>query len=139
MIYFKLMKRLLRSYLISALSLYLATQIAQGLAFEKGLQTFLIASAGLTLAQLVGKPVINILLLPLNLVTFGLFRWVSSGIILYLVSLLVPGFKILKFFYKGFASPWIDIPVINLQGFLAIVAFALMYSVIISSIYWLKK
>jgi len=102
----------------------------------KGINSILIAGVALSIFSLLVKPVINILLLPLNLITFGLFRWVSSVIALYLVTLVVPGFKITSFIFAGLSSKWIDIPAINLVGILAFVAFSLVISVISSILHW---
>ena len=133
------MKRILRHYAIDTFSLYLATQIASGVVLEKGIQTLFLAGVGVTVGLLLVKPIINVLLLPLNLVTFGLFRWVSSAIALYLVTLVVPGFKIITFHFPGLTSPWIDVPVLNFSGVLAFVAFSFILSILTSFIFWLIK
>ena len=133
------MKRLLRAYAISLLALYLVKQITQGMIFGKGVETFLITGVGLTAVHLLAKPVINILILPLNLVTFGLFRWLSSAIALYLVTLIVKDFRIERFFFSGFSSKWFDIPELNLQKVAALIAFSFLLSLLTSFIYWLKK
>lgn len=133
------MKRILRHFVISSVSIFLASSTASGLVFEKGLETILLTGLGLTIASLIAKPVINILLLPVNLITFGLFRWVSAVAVLYIVSLTVPGFKIANFYFGGYTSLWIDLPVIALSGFLAVVAFSFLHSLISSFIYWLVK
>ena len=133
------MKRILRHYVIDTFSLYMATQIARGIIFEKWPETFLMAGLAVMATSLLAKPVINVLLLPLNLVTFGLFRWVSAAIIFYLVTLIVPGFKIVGFHFAGLTSRWIDIPKLDFSGFFAYVAFAFLFSIVTSFIYWLVK
>lgn len=133
------MKRVIRAYAIALFSLHLVTLVAEGMVFEKGIETFLLTGVGLTAALLFARPVINLLLLPLNLVTFGLFRWLSSAIALYLVTLIVPGFKISKFFFPGFSSKWIDIPQINLRGIIAFIGFSCLLSIITSFIFWVRK
>lgn len=133
------MKRIIRAYFVAILALYLVNELVQGLVFEKGLETFLLTGVGLAAILLFAKPVINILLLPLNLITFGLFRWVSSAVALYLVTLIVPGFNIAKFFFKGFSSKWLDIPQFDLKGVIAYIAFAFLISLITSFIYWVRK
>jgi uncharacterized membrane protein YvlD (DUF360 family) len=107
--------------------------------FEKGASTFLLAGLGFMAASLVAKPVINILLLPINLVTFGFFRWVSSAIVLYLVVLVIPGFRLENFHFAGYSSKWIDIPNMHFEGILAYVAFAFIISLITSVIFWIIK
>ena len=133
------MKRILRHYVIDTVSIFLVSTIASGLLFEKGIETLLLTGLGLTIASLIAKPVINILMLPINLITFGLFRWVSAVVVLYLVSLVVPGFKILNFNFAGYSSVWFDIPALALAGFLAVFAFSFLHSLISSFIYWLIK
>jgi len=133
------MKRILRHFVIDSVSIFLVSSIASGMVFEKGLETLLLTGLGLTIASLIAKPVINILLLPVNLITFGLFRWVSAVAVLYIVSLTVPGFKILSFNFGGYTSLWIDLPVVAFTGFLAFFAFSFLHSLISSFIYWLIK
>lgn len=133
------MKKVLRHFVIDTVSLYLASSMVSGLVFEQGIQTIFLAGIGLTIVSLIAKPVINVLMLPINLITFGLFRWVASAIALYLVTLVVPGFKIVKFFFGGFTSVWFDLPIISLSGLLAVICFSLLLSLIAGFIYWLVK
>jgi len=133
------MKRILRHYVIDTFSLWTVTQIASGIILEKGYESLLLAGIGMTAVSLLAKPIINLLILPLNLITFGLFRWVSSAIILYIVTLIVPGFKIEGFRFSGLSSVWIDLPSVNLEGILTFVAFSFLLSLITSFVYWLVK
>ncbi len=133
------MKRILRHFVIDSVSIFLVSSIASGMVFSKGIETLLLTGLGLTIASLIAKPVINILLLPVNLITFGLFRWVSAVAVLYIVTLVVPGFLITGFTFSGFSNIWLDIPSIAFAGFLAVAAFSLLHSLISSFIYWLIK
>lgn len=133
------MRRILRHFLIEALALYTVNQLVSGMIFEGGTKTFIVASGAITLATLFGKPIINILLLPLNLVTFGLFRWVSSAIALYIVTLVIPGFEIVGFYYEGLFSKWFEVPPIAFTGIFAIVTFSFMLSFLTSIFHWLRR
>lgn len=133
------MNKLIKYYLISTVSLYLVTLLTKGIVFESGIKTLLLAGAGLAAASLIVRPLINLLLLPINLITFGLFRWVSSAIALYLVTLVVPGFKIVNFFFLGLATKWIDLPSFELEGVLAYIGFSLLISIFSSIIHWVIK
>jgi putative membrane protein len=133
------MKKILRHYTIDTFSLWVLSNIASGLIFENGLQTLLISGIALTGVFFLAKPVINLLLLPLNLITFGLFRWVSSAVVLYLVTLIIKEFKIIAFNFTGYSSKWIDIPAFNFKGLLAFIAFSFILSLITSFLYWLMK
>ncbi|MBI2065943.1 phage holin family protein [Candidatus Woesebacteria bacterium] len=133
------MKTLVRHYVIDTVALYLASTVTSGLIFAEGVKTLLLAGVGLLSASLVVRPLINLLILPLNLITFGLFKWVSSAVALYLVTLVVPGFKIGNFVFLGLASGWLGIPSFSLDGILAYVGFSFLLSLITSLMHWLVK
>ena len=133
------MKSIFKHYIIDTISLYLVSQAVTGIVFEKGLESLLLTGLGLMLTSFLVKPIINLLLLPLNLLTFGLFRWISSAITLYIVTLVVPGFKILAFHFQGFSSPWIDIPSISLLSPLSFIVFSFILTTVTSLVYWLIK
>lgn len=133
------MKRILRHFVIDSVSIFLVSSIASGMIFQKGIETLLLTGLGLTLVSLIAKPVINILLLPVNLITFGLFRWVASVAVLYIVTLVVPGFMITNFYFGGYSSVWFDLPTLALAGFLSFLAFSFLHSLFSSFIYWLIK
>lgn len=133
------MKKIIRFYVIDTFSLFFVNQIAGGLEFDQGYITLFLAGGALTLTSLLAKPVINILLLPLNLVTFGVFRWVSSAIALYIVTLLVDGFKVVSFNFPGLSTQWIDLPALNINGILAYIGFAFVLSLVSSILHWIFK
>ncbi len=133
------MKRILRHFIIDTFCLYLITKVAGGIQLGNGFYTLIAAGAAITVVSLFAKPVINILLLPLNLITFGLFRWVASSIVLYITSLIVPAFNILYFHFPGITSRWIDIPKLEFGGILAYIGFSFILSLLSSFIYWLIK
>ena len=104
------MRTIIKHFIIDTISLYLIAQAVNGIVFSEGLYTLLLAGFVLMLATLIVKPIINVLLLPLNLVTFGLFKWVTYAITLYLVTLVVPGFKLGSFLFAGYSSYWFSVP-----------------------------
>jgi uncharacterized membrane protein YvlD (DUF360 family) len=77
--------------------------------------------------------------LPLNLITFGLFRWVGYAVALYIVTLIVPGFKIVNFAFNGLTSYWFSLPAISFNGIVAIIAFSFIISITSSILDWLLK
>jgi len=133
------MKSLIRHYLIDTVGLYLITLFFQGIVIENGLSGMLLAGLGLMVTTLLVKPIINILLIPLNLLTFGFFKWISNVVALYIVTLIIPGFKIIGFSFNGLSTKWLDIPSFSLSGILAFLAFSFVLSIITSTFYWLIK
>lgn len=133
------MKTILKHFLIDTTSLYLISLAVSGIVFEHGFQTLLLAGAVLALTTLVVRPILNILLLPINLITFGLFKWVTYAIVLYLVTVAVPGFKLMDFAFKGLNSVWVVLPPIQITGVLAFIAFSFLISIVSSAVYWIFK
>ncbi|MFC1624832.1 phage holin family protein [Patescibacteria group bacterium] len=133
------MKNIFKHYVIDTISLYLISHIVGGLFFEQGLKSLLLAGLGVMITSFLVKPILNLLLLPLNLLTFGFFRWISSAITLYIVTLVVPGFKILNFYFSGFSNPWLDIPSLSFPSPISYIAFSFVLTFFTSVIYWLIK
>lgn len=82
------MRTIIKHFIIDTIALYLISQAVTGMFFENGFYTLALTGAVLMLITMVVKPIINVLLLPLNLVTFGLFKWVAYAITFYLVTLI---------------------------------------------------
>lgn len=133
------MKTILKHFLIDTVSLYLISLAVSGIVFAKGIETLLLTGFVLMLTTLIVQPIINLLLLPINLITFGLFKWVTYAITLYLVTLAVPGFKLLDFAFNGFNSVWFSVPAFSTGGALAFIAFSFLISFVSSLIYWIFK
>jgi putative membrane protein len=133
------MRTIIKHFLINTVSLYLVSLAVSGIVFSDGIYSILLAGAVLTVTTMFIRPIINILLLPINLITFGLFRWVGYAVTLYIVTLIVPGFKLLDFAFNGFSSYWFSIPAIFLNGILAFLAFSFIISIVSSVLHWIFK
>jgi putative membrane protein len=133
------MKVILRHYVIDTVCLYAISNKAGGMVFGNGIPTLLVAGIAVTAVSLIARPIINLLLLPINLITFGLFRWVASSFIIYLSTLIVPSFKVVGFYFTGLSTRWVDLPSLNLSGIMAYIGFSFLLSIFTSSIYWLIK
>lgn len=125
-------KKLLKELLINGLCLGLTSIFFSGLEIDFSLQTFLITSLLLTLILKFIKPIFDLILLPIHLLTFGLLRFLrmtlSLGLLIYLSDNLTLG----KFYFAGWQ--W---GAFKLSSFTA----SPMLSLLISSIifYWLQK
>lgn len=133
------MKRLLRSFVINTATLWLVTQILPGVGYAGGHQTLLLTALALTIVNLLVKPLINLLLLPINLLTLGAFRWLVNVAALYLVTLIVPQFQIKSFLFPGFTYQGFIIPSISLTVFWVFVLTSFLISLISSLFYWVVK
>src|SRR3989344_6630907 len=111
------MKGIIRSFTIHAFALWIIAGNIGGLHYGNDPRYLLLGALALTLIDVLLKPLINLLLLPLNLVTLGTLRWISSALTLYLATLIVPSFQVVAFKFPGFTSSLFIIPAINFSTF----------------------
>ncbi|PIS15242.1 hypothetical protein COT63_00990 [Candidatus Shapirobacteria bacterium CG09_land_8_20_14_0_10_38_17] len=83
------MKRLLKSFVVFAISLYFGTLIVDNVTFLGGYQALLWTALFLTAGNFLIKPIIKFLLLPINAITLGLFRFASGLLTIWLVTFLI--------------------------------------------------
>lgn len=93
---------------ITALSLWVASQIFQGIKFADA-ASLIVSALLLGFANAIVKPLLIILTLPLTLLTFGLFLLVINALMVLLVSSLVKGFTVSSFWTAFFASIFIAV------------------------------
>lgn len=133
------MKTLLRSFLVNAASLWLASLVISGLSFGKGYETLALAAAVLGAVNLFVRPFLNILLLPINVLTLGAFRWVVNVATLFLVTYLVPEFKITGFYFPGFSYQGIVLPATEVGLVWTFILTSFLLSLVSSFLFWLTK
>lgn len=84
---------MLRPFIRTALTLFALTFIFPTVQFSSWV-TLLVASVVLTILMGLGKPILKLLTLPINVVTLGLFSSIITIFLLWLTTYLVPGFQI---------------------------------------------
>lgn len=131
------MKALVRSLLINSVVLYLLTQIIPTVRINGGLRFFLLAGVILTGLNLLVKPVLNLLLLPINLLTMGFFRWVSGVVILWLLTGFVPQLSVTAYKFQGLNYQGFSAPAADLGIFWTLVVCAFLISLSTSLLEWL--
>jgi putative membrane protein len=104
------MRSFLRDGLLHTFSLYITAAFYPGLVIPAVFSSLLWVGFIFTLINYFVKPIIKLFLLPLNLLTLGLFRWVANVVILLILtqinqSVRIVAFTTAAFTYSGFAVP----------------------------------
>lgn len=104
------MKDFFRQSLINSFSLYLVSSILPGLTIPGQVFNLIWAGIIFTLITRLIKPFIKLALLPINLITLGLFGWLANVFVLLIATrlidtLTVNGFHTQSFNYAGFSIP----------------------------------
>ena len=133
------MKKYLRSYLLMVVSLGLAGRLVSSISFQENDKTILVASLVFTLINLFVKPILGLLLLPINLITLGFFRWLINVFAFYLVLVLVPQMKVEPYLFPGFSHAGFIFPALHLSFFWTLVLISFIISTVFGLLSWLFR
>ncbi|MDE2025937.1 MAG: phage holin family protein [Patescibacteria group bacterium] len=79
--------------LLNAVAVVITAYLLPGVQVQSFL-TAIVVAVVLGIVNAVLKPILFILTLPVNILTLGLFTFILNGLIILLVSAVVPGFKV---------------------------------------------
>jgi len=96
-----MIKTILLNYIINLAVLWGVTEIFPGLSYNGEFKTLLIGALGLMGMNIIIIPLLKVVFLPLNILTLGIFTWVINVIALYLLTTILPQFKLVPFDYPG--------------------------------------
>lgn len=133
------MKAFLRAILVNLLVIYLVDAVYPGFSILHNAKTLITAAVIWLLLNKIVKPVIKLLLLPINLITLNLFSWTVSLITLFLLPLIVEGINISPYYFPGFSYQGFSVPAFHLNLFLSYVAASTFLSIFHNIIIWLIK
>jgi putative membrane protein len=133
------MKNFFRNILFNAFAIFFISQILPGVKVYGGIPTYLFGGLALTFLLVFIKPVLNILALPLNLITMGFFSFIVNVIIFYLLTVLVVGISISAFTFPGYEYAGFIIPKIYINTLFSFILVSFLQSIIVTFISWLTK
>ncbi len=90
------MMRMLWVWAITAMGLAVIAHLGMGIQANSTV-SIIVAALVLGLVNTFIRPILRLVAIPFTLVTFGLFGWIINGLMLWLVSRLVPGFHVAGF------------------------------------------
>lgn len=131
------MKTILRYFLINLVSLWLTTRVISGLTYTGGLKSLILGGAVFMLINLILVPLLKILLLPLNLLTLGIFAWITNVLALYALTTVISDFQLVPYTFPGFNFNGLIIPEYELSPFLVAVVASFLIGVITHFLQWL--
>ncbi len=88
------MTRLVVQVLLNGVGLLLAANLVPGIHYAGGLLQLFLAGLVIGLINLIVRPIVTLLSLPLIVVTLGLFFLLINGLMLTLAASLVPGLSV---------------------------------------------
>lgn len=109
------MRKILRSWFIHLIVLEAVARLTGAISFGPGFKGWALSALVLTAFTIFLKPLLKILLLPINFLTLGLLRWVINVLGLFLATYLVSSFQISPLSFSGYSGGGISISSFNLS------------------------
>lgn len=104
------MKSLIRSFAANAFAIWLISKVVTGLSYSNNIKILLFAGVVFGLVNIFIRPIVKLLMLPINILTIGLFSWVVNVLMLYITVLVVEGFEVSAFHFPGYEFQGFNIP-----------------------------
>lgn len=98
------MKKFIRLSLLNTFSLFITSAFFAGLLVPNDLLSLVSAGAIFTLINYLVKPIIKLFLLPINLITLGLFRWIANVFVLVVLTKIVSTVSITAFTFPSISQ-----------------------------------
>lgn len=133
------MKILLKKYFITILSVFTLTQIISSFVIKGGWNRLFYASLILSILFWFAKPLINIIMLPVNLLTLNLAAWFVNIIIFLLWIRLVPDISINSWQFSGANFKVILLSPFYFSAFQVIILCSILLTIIIQFFKWLIR
>ncbi len=133
------MRGIVKNITFNSISLFVLTEFVSGVKITGGYQTLIAAGIILTVLNMIVKPIINIFSLPLNMVTLGLFSFITNAILLYLLTIFAPNVTVSAFTFNGFSWAGFIVPMIKFNTLTAFIVSAAVLALIINFFKWLTK
>ncbi len=100
----RLARRLVYSWLCNIVALWAAEELISGIDFSGNFGTIVLAALVFAAVNLLLKPIVTLLALPLIVLTLGIALFLVNILMLYVTSWIVSGFKIQDFWAAVWAT-----------------------------------
>lgn len=134
-----MIKTALRNYIINLAVLWAVTEIFPGLSYNGEFRTLLVGALGLMGMNIIIIPLLKVVFLPLNILTLGIFTWVINVIALYLLTTIIPAFKLIPYDYPGGTVLGVSLPAQSLTVLWVAIIASFMIGFASHFLHWLSS
>lgn len=124
------MKHYLRSLIIAAIAFYVTITLIPTITVGNDPKNMAMVIGGIFITAIAVHPVFSIVLLPINILTFGLLSLILNVVLLFALTRFVPGFAISAYNFMGANIQGFVIPAANLNQIETILAAAIIITVV---------
>ena len=115
------MKYIIRVFIFNVFSLWLTAQLLPGVLISQAWQTMLWVGFVLTILMLIVKPILSILFIPINIMTFGFLSWAINVIVLYILTIVEPSIRINAWTFPGFQISGFIVPQLEVSYLMSLI------------------
>lgn len=133
------MKSFFKKISVNLLSLILTLYIVDSLEITKDLFGLMISAIILSVFLDYLHPILNIIMMPINLITFNFFRWFTFFLLMYLWSLINPYVKIKPWNFTGFTSNLLSLNSQNLSFWQTLIIISILLIIFRKLIKWISS
>lgn len=133
------MRQLFKKYFIIVASIYSIAQIVPALVIHDEWAGIFYAAFILSLLLYIAKPIINLLLLPFNLITLNLVAGIVNIIVVFIWTFIVPAIRINPWEFPGISVGFITLSPFNFSALQVTVIVAILLTVAQKFFSWLIK
>ena len=126
------MKHIIRAFLFNVFALWFASQLLPTIVIPQGWQAVILAGFTLSMLMLIVKPILKILFIPINIMTFGLLSWMINVIVMYLLTLIDLNIRIIPWSFPGFTFAGFVIPSMEVTYLLSLIVSTFVVTFIIN-------
>jgi len=124
------MRDFLRQSLLNSFSLYLVAAVYPGLIIPQNLWQLLWIGLAFTLLNFLAKPVLKLILLPLNLITLGLLSWLVQVLVLVIAVRLLPTLQVVPAILPAWHQSGFSVPALSINIWLSFILASLSLSLL---------
>lgn len=134
-----MVRKFLRVWFIEGISLALTGWVFNGIEISYKIPDLLLATLILTLVNKLVKPLLNLLLLPITIITLGFLKWIISVASLGITIYLLDSITLRPFHFSGFYLYGFNLPAFTSSVLISLLLTALIYEAFSRILSWIFK
>jgi len=133
------MKKIIQNVSINLGALWITTQLIPAVSISQGVKGLLISALIFMVVNIMIVPIFKVILLPLNLLTLGIFTWVANVLAFYFLVNVSPFISVSPYDFPGLNLGAIIIPGLGLSTLQVVIVASFLIGFLINLINWLRK
>jgi len=115
------MKYFIKTWVFYVFALWLTKELFPAFIISGSWTTVFLSGLILSILMLIVKPILKILFIPINILTFGLLSWVVNVVVIYLLTIVAPNVSVSAWYFPGISWQGFTIPGTQLSYILCLV------------------